>query len=47
MAGSGVPASVFDQFYASQVPFVRTAEKAQEMTRDALVALLRKWPGDS
>jgi pimeloyl-ACP methyl ester carboxylesterase len=33
---------VFDQFYASQVPFVRTPEKAQAMTRDALVALLEK-----
>ena len=33
---------VFDQFYASQVPFVQNAEKAQTMTRDALVALLEK-----
>jgi len=33
---------VFDQFYMSQVPFVRTPEKAQEMTRDGLVALLEK-----
>ena len=33
---------VFDQFYASQVPFVRTPEKAQAMTRDGLVALLEK-----
>ena len=41
--GSGVAGDpVFDQFYASQVPFVRTPEKAQEMTRDALVALLEK-----
>src|SRR5207237_10548686 len=28
--------------YASQVPFVQNAEKAQSMTRDALVALLEK-----
>ena len=41
--GTGVAGDpVFDQFYASQVPFVRTPEKAQEMTRDALVALLEK-----
>ena len=41
--GSGVAGDpVFDQFYASQVPFVRTPEKAQEMTRDGLVALLEK-----
>jgi pimeloyl-ACP methyl ester carboxylesterase len=41
--GSGVAGDpVFDQFYASQVPFVRTPEKAQELTRDALVALLEK-----
>jgi pimeloyl-ACP methyl ester carboxylesterase len=33
---------IFDQFYMSQVPFVRTPEKAQEMTRDGLVALLEK-----
>jgi pimeloyl-ACP methyl ester carboxylesterase len=33
---------VFDQFYASQVPFVQNAAKAQSMTRDALVALLEK-----
>ena len=33
---------VFDQFYESQVPFVQNAEKAQTMTRDALVALLEK-----
>jgi pimeloyl-ACP methyl ester carboxylesterase len=41
--GSGLAGDpVFDQFYASQVPFVRTPEKAQEMTRDGLVALLEK-----
>ena len=41
--GTGVAGDpVFDQFYMSQVPFVRTPEKAQEMTRDALVALLEK-----
>src|SRR4029077_15738657 len=33
---------IFDQFYMSQVPFVRTPDKAQAMTRDALVALLEK-----
>ena len=33
---------VFDQFYSSQVPFVRTPDKAQAMTRDGLVALLEK-----
>jgi pimeloyl-ACP methyl ester carboxylesterase len=33
---------VFDQFYASQVPFVRTPVTAQTMTRDGLVALLEK-----
>ena len=37
---AGDPA--FDQFYASQVPFVQNAENAQSMTRDALVALLEK-----
>jgi pimeloyl-ACP methyl ester carboxylesterase len=26
---------IFDQFYMSQVPFVRTPDKAQAMTRDA------------
>ena len=41
--GTGLPGDpVFDQFYASQVPFVRTPETAQSMTRDALVALLEK-----
>jgi len=41
--GTGVAGDpVFDQFYMSQVPFVRTPEKAQTMTRDALVALLEK-----
>jgi pimeloyl-ACP methyl ester carboxylesterase len=41
--GTGVAGDpVFDQFYMSQVPFVRTPEKAQEMTRDGLVALLEK-----
>jgi pimeloyl-ACP methyl ester carboxylesterase len=41
--GAGVAGDpVFDQFYASQVPFVRTPEKAQAMTRDGLVALLEK-----
>jgi pimeloyl-ACP methyl ester carboxylesterase len=41
--GSGLAGDpVFDQFYMSQVPFVRTPEKAQEMTRDALAALLEK-----
>src|SRR2546423_6219823 len=34
--------AVFDQFYASQAPFVQNAQKAQAMTRDALVALLEK-----
>ena len=33
---------VFDQFYASQVPFVRTPVTAQTMSRDALLALLEK-----
>jgi pimeloyl-ACP methyl ester carboxylesterase len=41
--GTGVAGDpVFDQFYMSQVPFVRTPEKAQAMTRDGLVALLEK-----
>jgi pimeloyl-ACP methyl ester carboxylesterase len=41
--GTGVAGdAVFDQFYMSQVPFVRTPEKAQTMTRDGLVALLEK-----
>ncbi len=41
--GSGMAGDpVFDQFYASQVPFVQRADKAQSMTRDALVALLEK-----
>ena len=41
--GKGVEGDpIFDQFYMSQVPFVRTPEKAQAMTRDALVALLEK-----
>jgi pimeloyl-ACP methyl ester carboxylesterase len=33
---------IFDQFYASQVPFVRTPVTAQTMTRDGLAALLDK-----
>ena len=33
---------VFDQFYASQVPYVQTAGITQFMNRDALVALLDK-----
>ncbi len=32
----------FDQFYSSQVPFVRTPVQAQTMTRDGLAALLDK-----
>ncbi|MDE2476311.1 MAG: hypothetical protein KGO48_14760 [Alphaproteobacteria bacterium] len=41
--GSGMAGDpIFDQFYASQVPFVQAAAKAQAMTRDALVALLEK-----
>ena len=41
--GTGVAGDpIFDQFYMSQVPFVRTPDKAQAMTRDALVALLEK-----
>ena len=41
--GSGMAGdTIFDQFYASQVPFVQAAAKAQAMTRDALVALLEK-----
>jgi pimeloyl-ACP methyl ester carboxylesterase len=41
--GSGVAGDpVFDQFYMSQVPYVRTPEKAQAMTRDGLIALLEK-----
>jgi len=41
--GTGVAGDpIFDQFYMSQVPFVRTPEKAQTMTRDGLVALLEK-----
>ncbi|HEX5281228.1 MAG TPA: alpha/beta hydrolase [Micropepsaceae bacterium] len=41
--GSGMAGDpVFDQFYASQVPFVQTAAKAQSMTRDGLIALLQK-----
>jgi pimeloyl-ACP methyl ester carboxylesterase len=41
--GTGVAGDpVFDQFYMSQVPFVRTPEKAQTMTRDGLIALLEK-----
>src|SRR6185436_3977363 len=33
---------VFDQFFASQVPFVQKPEVAQTLSRDALVALLDK-----
>mgnify|MGYP003343999734 CR=1 FL=1 len=41
--GTGVHGDpTFDQFYASQVPFVRTPVTAQTMTRDGLVALLEK-----
>jgi pimeloyl-ACP methyl ester carboxylesterase len=41
--GTGIAGDpVFDQFYMSQVPFVRAPDKAQEMTRDGLVALLEK-----
>ena len=41
--GSGLAGDpIFDQFYASQVPFVRTPVQAQTMTRDGLAALLDK-----
>src|SRR5580658_6069916 len=33
---------VFDQFYASQVPFVQKAEVTQTLNRDALTALIDK-----
>jgi pimeloyl-ACP methyl ester carboxylesterase len=39
--GTGVQGdSIFDQFFASQVPFVQKPEVAQTLSRDALVALL-------
>jgi pimeloyl-ACP methyl ester carboxylesterase len=41
--GSGVEGDpIFDQFFASQVPFVQKPETTQAMNRDALVALLQK-----
>jgi pimeloyl-ACP methyl ester carboxylesterase len=33
---------IFDQFFASQVPFVQNAQKTQAQNRDAIVALLEK-----
>jgi pimeloyl-ACP methyl ester carboxylesterase len=33
---------IFDQFFASQVPFVQKAETAQTLSRDAILALLEK-----
>src|SRR5215470_16174479 len=39
--GTGVQGdSAFDQFFASQVPFVQKPETAQTLSRDAIVALL-------
>jgi pimeloyl-ACP methyl ester carboxylesterase len=41
--GSGTAADpVFDQFYASQVPFVRAADVVQTLNRDAIAALTDK-----
>jgi pimeloyl-ACP methyl ester carboxylesterase len=41
--GSGLEGDpTFDQFFASQVPFVQKPETTQAMNRDALVALLQK-----
>jgi len=41
--GTGVPGDpVFDQFFASQVPFARQPELIQALNRDAVVALLDK-----
>lgn len=34
--------AIFDQFYASQVPYIRDALLTQELNRDALIALLEK-----
>src|SRR6266850_5355159 len=41
--GSGIEGDpIFDQFFASQVPFVQKAELAQSLARDSLLALLEK-----
>ena len=41
--GSGVPGDpIFDQFFASQVPFVQNPEVIQTLNRDALAALIDK-----
>ncbi len=41
--GKGQPGdTVFDQFYASQVPYIQNALLTQELNRDALIALLEK-----
>ncbi len=41
--GSGTQGDpIFDQFFASQVPFVQKAELAQSLARDSLLALLEK-----
>src|SRR5215831_17587983 len=41
--GSGLQGDpIFDQFFASQVPYVQTPELAQTLARDSLIALLEK-----
>ncbi len=41
--GTGMPGdAIFDQFMASQVPFIRAADVTQTLNRDALAALIDK-----